>query len=407
MQHYLPELTEGQKRWARFLGLVAGILLAAWIAYILRNVLTLLAISFALAYIFNPIITTFERRGMQRVTIIATMYVIGFVAVGFGLAILGTLAEAQVREVVTNIPEYAADLQIWLAENYPKLSGISTPVSADPNAVENGQATSEATEAARTQFVEWVRSQMPTAAGGASIASQVFSSATSFFTALALIPMFTFFFMLQYESFLSTIREHLPAAWRPTVIRVAELADDKTAEFFRVRLVICFLVGLLSGIGWLIVGVPYSLPFGALAGLLNLVPFMSIGMFPLVLIATWAEHASTGWLMPVTGALVVFGVVQAIESFILYPYLSAQTESKLHPVTTIVALVIGGELAGALGMLLSIPITSTLKAVGEEYWMPEIKRLASRNAEAAEAPPPESGNEAESEASADTEQRNE
>jgi predicted PurR-regulated permease PerM len=382
MQHYLPKLTENQRRWARFGGVVIGFVLIAWLAYVLRNVLTLLAIAFALAYILNPVIVFFEQRGVRRVATITTLYVIGFIAFGFGVAILGTLAEAQVRDVVTNVPEKLADLQAWAVEHYPRFGNSATV--ADPNRPE-----ASIDSQTRQQFAEWFRAQMPSAASGVGLASRIFSSASAFFTALAMIPMFAFFFMLQYDAFLRTIREHLPSAWRPTVTRIAQLIDDKTAEFFRVRLVICFLVGLLSGVGWLVVGVPYSLPFGAIAGVLNLVPFMSIGLFPVILIATWSEHAVSGWLMPVAGAMAVFGIVQAIESFMLYPWLSAQTESKLHPVTTIVALLIGAELAGALGMLLSIPIASTLKAVAEEYWLPEINRLANRSAAPEDKPPPD------------------
>ncbi|RMF74919.1 MAG: AI-2E family transporter, partial [Planctomycetota bacterium] len=79
-------------------------------------------------------------------------------------------------------------------------------------------------------------------------------------------------------------------------------------------------------------------------------------------------------------------VVQAIESFLLTPLIESRS-SGLHPVTTVVALLIGGKLAGLLGMLLAIPIASTLKSLGAEWVLPEVRRLAKRAA-AGEPPPP-------------------
>jgi predicted PurR-regulated permease PerM len=65
--------------------------------------------------------------------------------------------------------------------------------------------------------------------------------------------------------------------------------------------------------------------------------------------------------------------------------------SGLHPVTTIIVLFIGGELAGVLGLLLAIPVASTLKSLAVELVMPELRRLAAeppRGTVPAPPPPP-------------------
>ena len=123
-----------------------------------------------------------------------------------------------------------------------------------------------------------------------------------------------------------------------------------------------------------------------LAGLLNLVPFMSLLALPLALISAYfgaVQAALPGevvnWTMPVLLAMAVYMAVQAIESFILTPLIESRS-SGLHPVTTVVALLIGGQWAGLLGMLLAIPIASTVKALAAQFLLPEIRRLA--------APPP-------------------
>ena len=125
------------------------------------------------------------------------------------------------------------------------------------------------------------------------------------------------------------------------------------------------------------VGIPYSLPLGALAGRLNLVPFMSLLALPPALVLSYLEAAQndTNWVLPVLLAMGVYMAVQALESFVLTPCIEARS-SGLHPITTVVALLIGATWAGLLGMLLAIPIASTLKVFAVEYVLPEIRRLA-------------------------------
>src|SRR5262249_31479729 len=149
-----------------------------------------------------------------------------------------------------------------------------------------------------------------------------------------LMPMYTFFFLLHFNGVVRTIRDHLPEHYRDTIVRVATTIDRSMANFFRGRLMICALVGALLAIGWTIVRVPSSLPLGALAGVLNLVPFLSVLALPPALILAYAsaQQEHQPWLMPLVLVMVVYMAVQAIESFILSPIVEART-SGLHPVT--------------------------------------------------------------------------
>jgi predicted PurR-regulated permease PerM len=98
---------------------------------------------------------------------------------------------------------------------------------------------------------------------------------------------------------------------------------------------------------------------------------------PPALLLTYFNAAGAGenWVVAVTLVLIVYLAVQAVESFILTPTIQAKA-AGLHPITTVIVLLIGGELAGLLGMLLAIPIASTLKSLATEYLLPELRRLA-------------------------------
>lgn len=353
MDEYLPRLSEPARRWLRFGAVLAAAAALLWLAGLLRGVLTPIAAALVIAYILNPIVTWLERRSIRRIVSVAAGLAAVLVAAGL-LLLAGTL---QMIELGQQAPRYARDLYAWWQATYPHLR------------LEAGEALlSRATEAAQTHALSAAQAL---AAGLPGALSRL----AYWLTALILLPVYCFFFLLYFNDIVRTIREHLPAAYRPTLVHIVSTIDRCMADFFRGRLLIAVLVGVLSGLGWLVVGIPYSLAFGAISIPLQLVPFMGILILPPVLLVTYLDAPGGAWLWPVLLAFAVYIAVQALESFVLAPYVYAHS-SGLHPVTTIVALLAGAELAGVLGLLLSIPVASTLKSLALEYLMPEVRRLA-------------------------------
>lgn len=374
MDRYLPYLNEHQRRWARFGGLVVAVLLVLWLCQLMYSVLTLLAASFALAYIANPLVSWFERRGWSRLMVIVVLYVLLFLGAAVGGVALVAATIGQLIEFFQNVPHYAAELYNWIGEHYPALIRTSTDLEAAD---------------VRQALRDWMQEKELFSWGGVTRAGGLLMGVTWGLTVAVLIPTFTFFFLWQWEAMLRGVRELLPAGYRPTVVHIVKTIDEKTAEFFRGRVVTSVIVGLLTGIGWVFVAVPYSLPLALAVAVLNIVPFLSLVVLPPAMLAVYYEHAAAGgtaWLLPMLLMIGVYALVQGLESFVIYPYLSAQT-SGLHPVTTLVVLMVGWDLAGMLGMLLSIPVASTLKALAIHYVLPEVRRLAADDAPNSGAPP--------------------
>jgi predicted PurR-regulated permease PerM len=287
----------------------------------------------------------------------------------------------QVAELPQRLEKYAHTLAGWLTMIWGNLSGtLATPPDTAP--------------AAEAPPPEWTQQLVPLVREhGLAVANTTLQGATHFLssvfawlTVFVLIPMYAFFFLLRYDAVVAAIRDHLPANIRPTVVHFARTIDNAMANFFRGRLVVCLIVAVVSGMGWTLVGVPYGLQLGALAGLLNLVPFMSLLALPPVLLLTYldAQHSPAGWALPMVLAMGVYMAVQALESFALTPMIESRS-SGLHPITTVVVLLIGAEWAGLFGMLLAIPVASTLKTLSAELLLPEVRRLAAGQPEPAEA----------------------
>lgn len=386
IERYVPELTEQQQRWLRFFAVVVAAMLLLWVSNWLRGVLTPLAAALALAYILNPVVTWCERRyNAPRVVVVSA----GLILLLIVLVVLLVAATLQVIQLADRAPEYLSRIAEWIGATFPGLIPSMSAADASTSAPRDGGANS---------LAAIVQAQ------GLRVGTSVLAFVTGLLSNVVywaslgvLLPMYTFFFLLNFNEIIATVRSHLPAVSRPLIVDLATTVDRSVASFFRGRITVCFAVGVLTGIGWLIVGVPYNLALGLLAGLLNLVPFMSFLALPPAMILSYLYEVDTGgnWLWGLVGVLAVYLIVQAIESFVLTPVIESQA-SGLHPVTTIVALLIGAQVAGLLGMLLAIPIASTLKSMAKRYVMPEVRRLAVEAPAAAARPPNEGGGEAES-----------
>ncbi|MGD8451098.1 MAG: AI-2E family transporter [Phycisphaerae bacterium] len=362
MDRYLPRISEGAARWLRLAGVLAALLLVCWVLFDLRPVLTPLLVAAVLAYILNPVVARLEQRGVQRLFAVSVLFGVGLALLLIvGLFVTLKTVE-QAVELRANIGTYVQSAKQWLATAH---HGTGQPTTTMPAA-------------------DWWQEIGPLITQhGVDVANATLGFLTKLFTnvlnwvsVFVLIPVYTFFFLWRFDAIISTIRDHLPAAYRPVIVHVTCTADRAVANFFRGRLIVCFLVGLATGLGWTLVGVPYGLPLGGLAGVLNLVPFMSVLALPPALVVTYFQTAPSGnWAMPVILVMVVYMAAQALESFVLSPIIESQS-SGLHPLTTVLVLLIGAHWAGLLGMLLAIPVTSTVKVLGAEYLLPEVRRLA-------------------------------
>jgi predicted PurR-regulated permease PerM len=384
MEPYFPKLTEPARRWVRLLVLVSALGLSCWIAYALRTVFTPLLIAAAIAYIFNPAVTWLERtRGVSRLTtVVAVTALLGALVVGGGFyAVHKTVV--QVTQFQERIPRYVHTAGKWVEYARAHVPG-SHPTTVPGHLP--ASAESAPTSAPATMPVEdwWQWASPLVREYGVQVARSTLeyigstaANVANLVSLLILIPVFTFYFLWRFNDFVTAARDHLPDMYRDGIVHVVGTIDAAIANFFRGRLIVCLAVGVLTGLGWSLVGVPYSLPLGVLTGLLNLVPFVSLLALPPALLFAFLGASEVGapWLWPVVLTMGVYLGVQGLEAFVLSPAILGHTVG-LHPLAIVVALLIGAEVAGLLGLLLAVPVASTLKTLAAEFLLPEVRRLA-------------------------------
>ena len=128
------------------------------------------------------------------------------------------------------------------------------------------------------------------------------------------------------------------------------------AGYIKGTLIGCLCVGVLSGLGFWIIGIPYAVVLGALTGIFTIVPYIG----PIVAGVVVAVFALFNGIWPCILSVIVSLAAQWVVANLISPRIMSSTVN-LHPCVILVAIIVGGALGGTLGMLVAIPITAIIK----------------------------------------------
>jgi predicted PurR-regulated permease PerM len=172
---------------------------------------------------------------------------------------------------------------------------------------------------------------------------------------------------------METLRAYIPARYRTRILRITGKIDTAVAHFFRGRLLICVISGVIYVTGLKLSGIDFWLLIGIAGGILSFIPFLGVVLpiIPACILAVLTVHP---WLS-LLGVLMTFSCVQWVIEPLAGTWILSQ-EVKLHPVTILLAMLIGGTLFGAFGIILSVPLAATVKILGEEFILPPLRELA-------------------------------
>jgi len=190
---------------------------------------------------------------------------------------------------------------------------------------------------------------------------------------LILIPVLVFYFLTDGAALRAEVRLLAPPRWRPRVGRMIAHFDRVLDGYTRGQVIMCVLAWILVTGGLLLLGVPHAFTLGMIAGITRAVPVVGpiLGGVPLVLVCLLTTMS-----LPVTLTLLLgFTAMHFLESKLLLPKIVGH-EVDLHPVSVIVALLIGMEFFGFLGVFLAVPLAAVLKIALAE-WHDEATRAVS------------------------------
>jgi len=173
-----------------------------------------------------------------------------------------------------------------------------------------------------------------------------------------IVPFLAFYMMKDLDVFERAALQYVPRTHRKHAIRLMKDIDAALGSYIRGQLIVSLCIGVLAYIGYLIIGMPYPLLMAGFVSLFDIIPYLGpfFGALPALIMAT-----TISWKM-VLMVIVVNMICQNLESNVISPQVVGKS-MKMHPLTIILVLLIGGELAGIVGMILAVPLYAAMKVV--------------------------------------------
>jgi len=338
------------------------------LAYYLRSVFLPFLVALLMAYVLNPLLLFLEKRKVPRMASIAGIYAI--------------LLAATVVVVLWGVPaafSQASDfVKVTFLGDHPKVLHLLAKVEPSLERAIGPEKSADVMKAVRDRIADF-KQQLPELSG--RILRDALSAMTggiagilSVFSFLALIPVYLFFLLKNLHPWWESFTHWIPRAYRTQTLSTMGRIHRANMSFFRGQITICLVEGILIFLGLQLIGVPYPLLFGLLYAVLSIVPYLGVTLiFASVELFVLADTGRFGTMFWLSAGL--FALIQALEAAVLQPLILGK-KTGLHPVIIILALLGSGQLLGLFGMLVAIPLASTLKILFDDYVRPMFEEVA-------------------------------
>jgi predicted PurR-regulated permease PerM len=349
---------------------ILTVILLAVIFYMARGTLGPFILGLILIYIMDPAVDRLARLRIGRFRVPRALAVLLIYVVTIAVLIqamsslLGPLVR-QVGEFVGDAPAFLMALQEWYR---------TADLPAFLRSAVDGLLTStgEATEGLDPGTL------LPLAQGVAGFLGSLFG--------FLIIPVWAFFLLKDRPGLTASINQAIPATWRRDVWASAGIVNRIFGRWLRAQVLLGLVVGLATFVGLEILAFTVDPRFGdfaillaVLAGLAEFLPIVGpiLSMIPTLLIALTVRDPVQG----IVAVVALYLIVQQIENNILVPIVHSDAVA-LHPSAVILALIVGGSIAGLLGAIFALP----LAAAGRDLYRYFFRRLSEHDPT---VPPPD------------------
>ena len=338
----------------RIIIIILAVAVTLWIILKLTGLILLLILSVFFAYLVAPLVDFLSRpikisgreRTMPRVLAISFAYliIVGAIVVGFYVLL---------PRLGNQFPEFAQQARgYWksLGESMQRLNDFLRLRMPGP-------------------VMDAINREIPHVVQGVSDSlSEVLKGMVlwiAYLPWLILIPVLSFFFLKDAESFRRSALQMLPRGrWRWRGDEFFQDVSGTLAAYTRAQLTACVFIGIVCSIGFAVLGIPSPLVLGFIAGVFEFVPL--VGPLTIGIVAALVGGLNGGS----SSALLVIlflGVLRIVQDYFIYPKLIGQG-IHLHPLAVIIAILAGAELAGIAGIFLAIPVVAIL-TVSYRHWL--------------------------------------
>ncbi len=337
---------------------IATAILVGVLLYLGRSALTPFVIGGLIVYLLDPAVGLVSRlrigsHRLPRGLAVLIVYLLAFVIVVEGLALVLSPLISQLIEYIRDLPRLLASVEAALAELGQQYRSLDLPPQIRDYI--DGALADLGDGAGQIDF----GSLLP-------IAQTILGTAAGFFGFL-IIPIWAFYILRDRVRLTERMSTALPESWRADVWAVLSIIERVFGRWVRAQLLLGVIVGVATWLGLMVLGwtidprfLQFAILLAVIAGIFELLPIIGpiLAMIPTLLVAlTTAEP-----VLALVATLILYTGIQQVEGAVLVPWIQGDAV-ELHPSLIIFVLILGGSIAGLMGAILSIPLTAAGMAV--------------------------------------------
>jgi len=311
---------------------VVLVLLGFWLAFYLHELVLVVLTAVVLASAIEPPTQRLIRWGLPRVLAVVLLYLFVFTLIALAFYFFVPVLTEETKQLVSQLPAYLETLQLSDTSTLPMTEG-GVPIT--------------------DQLLRFQDVLKTSSSGILNAASAVFGGLMSFI----LIVVLSFYFAVQERGLNEFLRMVTPVKKQDYILDLWKRAQKKIGRWLQGQLLLSLLVGVMVYVGLLFMGIPYALLLGIAAAILELIPVFGsiIAAVPAVALAFIDAGTAKALLV-----IVLYVVVNQLQGNIIYP-LVVQKVLGVSPLIVILAIIIGAQVAGFLGILIAVPIAAAVQ----------------------------------------------
>jgi predicted PurR-regulated permease PerM len=328
---------------------VAASAALGWGLWYFAGIVLYLAVGGILAYLLRPLVERLQTLGLGRVAAI----LLSFVVLLGGVAVIVTSVVPFVTRQVQDLSQLiTVDTAAYVANLVQ--SHVQPLVPLEPGLLE---------ENVRQLAQSLLQGDLVEGRQVAQTVSSVVAVFTNIVYAVVIVPFVSFFLLKDELKIRRSVLSLVPNRYLEVTLSILATVEANVGRYFRALLVQGTAVAAIaSGLLW-VVGVRGAIAIGIFTGLANTIPYF--GPFLGFLAGTLVGIAQTGDVSLVPGVALAMALTQLADNVMLQPLIFSRA-AQTHPLVILFVVLVGAQLGGLVGMLVAIPVTTTIRVVVEQ-----------------------------------------
>lgn len=333
----------------RFLLGAAAAAAGAWLLWYFAGIVLYLVVGAVLAYLLRPLVNRVQAMGLGRVPAILVAFVLVVGVISVVVTSFVPFVAQQVRDLSQLI---TVDTAAYVARYLERQIQAILPI--EPGVLEqNVRDLSES-----LMQGDLVRGEQVADTVGSVVA--VF---TNIIYAVVIIPFVTFFLLKDELEIRRSLLRLVPNRYFEVTVAILTKVEANIGRYFRALLVQSTSIAIIASALLWIVGLRGAIAIGIFTGLANTIPYF--GPFLGFLGGSLVGIAQTGDMALVPGIAIAMGLTQLADNVLLQPLIFSRA-AQTHPLVILFVVLAGAKLGGILGMLVAIPLTTTVRVIVEQ-----------------------------------------